>query len=124
MALPVADLPPTATKPVRFKALRAALIASHHALAPLLAKAFFARSEAFLETILPLLFLMKLALVIPLWVFCFLPLKTCALAILPLAMTLTFFAFMLLAFMAFMAAAFFMGSAIAVKRRLGKCCVV
>merc|ERR1740129_57604 len=56
-------------------------------------------------------------------------LKTLALACLPLAMTLTLFAFMtffmafmapFFAFMAFMAAAFFMGSAIAVKWMLGE----
>merc|ERR1719291_1624027 len=51
------------------------------------------RVEAFLETILPLLFFCSEALVRPVWVFSFLPLNTAALARLPLAITLTLFAF-------------------------------
>merc|ERR1719291_47229 len=94
--------------------------------------AFLKFCERDLETILPLLFFKRLALVKPEAVLAFLPLKTTALAILPLAMTLTFFAFMaffmafiapffaFIAFMAFIAAAFFMGSAIAVKRMPGE----
>merc|ERR1719401_2016038 len=84
----------------------------------------FARAEAALDTILPRLFLMRLSLVRPVYVFTLVPLKTEALALLPLAITLTLFAFMTfmpfmaaLAFIAFMATAFFMGSAIAIKRR-------
>merc|ERR1719492_523885 len=108
-------------------ALRAALQASAQALAPLLAYAFLARTEAALETILPDLFLVSLALVMPPEVFTLLPRKTEALALLPLAMMLTLFAFMtfmpfmafmLVVFLAFIAAAFFMGSAIAVKWEL------
>ena len=68
-------------------------------------------------------------MVIPVAVFALPPLKTTDLAFLPLAMTLTLFAFMtffmafmapFFAFMAFMAGAFFMGSAIAVKWMLGE----
>merc|ERR1719436_1544177 len=102
--------------------------------------AFLERWEAALDTILPFLFLVKEALVMPPTVFSFLPRKTAALAILPLAILLTLFAFMafmtfivaflpfiafiafiaFMAFMAFMAAAFLMGSAIAVQEKLGR----
>merc|ERR1711941_81259 len=99
-----------ATKPLRFRALRADLTASHQAL----------------RALLPQLFLARLSLVMPLWVFTLEPRKTTALAILPLAMMLTLFAFIafmafivvffaFIAFIAFMAATFFMGSAIAVR---------
>merc|ERR1712186_50855 len=77
--LAFADLPPMATKPLRFKALRAALTASPHFLRAEFAKAFLACAERDLDTILPLLFLMRLALVIPVAVFALLPLKTAAL---------------------------------------------
>merc|ERR1719272_2251839 len=94
------------------------------------AKAFLARSEAALETILPALFFRKFSFFKPPPVFTFEPRKTMAFAILPLATTDFFiaffvtFAFMtfLMAFMAFMglavlafiaATAFFMGNAIA-----------
>merc|ERR1719336_33006 len=121
-ALPVADLPPMATNPVRLRALRAFLTASAQALMPLLAKAFLARAEAALLTILPFLFLIRLALVIPLAVFSLVPRKTIALASLPLAILLTLLAFIafmaFMAFMPFIAAAFFMGSAIAVEKWL------
>merc|ERR1740129_1195031 len=124
--LPCAVLPPMATKPLRFRALRADLTASHQALRALLPQFFLARAEAFFDTILPFLFLVRLSLVMPLWVFTLEPRKTTALAILPLAMMLTLFAFIafmafivvffaFIAFIAFMAATFFMGSAIAVR---------
>merc|ERR1740123_2593577 len=101
-------------------------MASAQALIPLLAKAFLARAEAALDTILPFLFLTSLSLVMPPCVFFFEPRKTAA-----LAMLLTRFAFMAFmafivvvfmaladfmafaAFVAFIAAALFMGSAIA-----------
>merc|ERR1712066_634333 len=105
-ALPVAELPPIATKPVRFSALRAAFTASFQALSPDLAKRDLERADRALDTIFPSLFLMSLAFVRPVAVFTLRPLNTCALAILPLAMALTFFAFM--AFMAFIAFAAFM----------------
>merc|ERR1719436_1194292 len=99
--------------------------------------AFLERWEAALDTILPFLFLVKEALVMPPEVFSLLPRKTTALATLPLAILLTLFAFIafmtfivvflpliafmaFMAFMAFIAAAFFMGSAIAVKEKLDR----
>merc|ERR1719291_1615796 len=130
-ALPAADLPPMATKPVPPSALRAALTASAHFLAPLVAYRFFEAAEAFFETILPALFFFSASFVRPDMVFSFLPDKTEARARFPLATLLTFFAFItrfiafiapaffMPAFMAaFFMAAFFMGSAIAAMKAM------
>merc|ERR1719238_1985477 len=76
-----------------FSALRAARRASAHFLAPLVAYTFLACAEAFFDTILPVLFLINMALVMPLWVFSFVPWNTLVRARLPLAMTLTLLAF-------------------------------
>merc|ERR1719150_3246439 len=109
-ALPAADLPPMATKPVTPSSLRAFFTASAQAFRPFFTHCFFPCAEAFFDTTLPALFLMSLSFVKPVPVFCFLPEKTRALAPLPRAMTLTFFAFMAPAFFIpafFIAAAFF-----------------
>merc|ERR1711884_4801 len=63
------------------------------------ANLFLPSAERDLLTILPLLFLVRVALVSPPTVFAFLPEKTASLARLPFAMALTFLTF--LAFMAF-----------------------
>merc|ERR1719188_1237032 len=114
-AFPCAVFPPTAQKPLMPNCLRACLHASPHFFNGLCANAFLARADAALLTIFPLLLLIRVAFVKPPTVFTFLPLKTAALASLPLAMTLTFFTFFMafMAFMAFMGAAFmaFMGAA-------------
>merc|ERR1719373_128371 len=77
--------------------------------------AFFARAERFFETTLPSLFFVRPSLVRPLAVFCLRPEKTADLAREPLAMMLTFLAFMVFFMPAdfFMAAAFFMAAFIA-----------
>merc|ERR1719373_56253 len=74
--------------------------------------AFFARAERFFDTTFPSLFFVRPSLVRPLAVFCLRPEKTADLAREPLAMTLTFLAFMVLFMPAdfFMAAAFFMAA--------------
>merc|ERR1719373_1096052 len=77
--------------------------------------AFFARAERFFDTTFPSLFFVRPSLVRPLAVFCLRPEKTADLAREPLAMTLTFLAFMVF-FMPtdfFMAATFFMAAFIA-----------
>merc|ERR1719277_1713205 len=105
-ALPAADLPPMATKPVRPSSLRAFFTASAQAFRPFFSHCFFPCADCFFDTTFPALFLINLSFVMPAPVFCFLPEKTRALAPLPRAMTLTFLAF--IAFMAaFMVPAFF-----------------
>merc|ERR1719373_1324963 len=92
--------------------------------------AFFARAERFFDTTFPSLFFVRPSLVRPLAVFCLRPEKTADLAREPLAMTLTFLAFMAFfmpaAFMAaaffmatFFMAAFFMGRAMAIRMGAG-----
>merc|ERR1719223_625081 len=126
-ALPAADLPPMATKPVSPSAFLAAFTASAQALMPLDAYAFLRAADAFLDTTLPLLFFVSDACVRPPTVLAFLPEKTADLALLPFAMVLTRLAFMTCfmdfapaffiapCFMAatFFMAAFFIGSAMA-----------
>merc|ERR1719373_156618 len=77
--------------------------------------AFFARADCFFDTTFPSLFFVRPSLVRPLAVFCLRPEKTADLAREPLAMTLTFLAFMVFFMPAdfFMAAAFFMAAFIA-----------
>merc|ERR1719263_84196 len=87
--------PLIATKPLRPNAFLALVTAAIQAL-------FLPNADLFLLTILPFLFLVKEAAVIPPTVFSLEPRKTNAFAILPLAILLTVFFFM--AFMAFMAA--------------------
>merc|ERR1719223_1895217 len=128
-ALPAADLPPMATKPVSPSAFLAAFTASAQALMPLVAYAFLRAADAFFDTTLPLLFFVSDACVRPPTVLAFLPEKTADLALLPFAMVLTRLAFMtffmdfapafFIAPFCFMAAtffmtAFFMGSAMAI----------
>merc|ERR1719221_1637837 len=107
-AFPCAVFPPTAQKPLIPKALRACLHASHHFFNALDAQFFFARADAALLTIFPLLLLVRVAFVKPPTVFTFLPLKTATLASLPFATTLTFLTFFMafvpFIFMAFIAA--------------------
>merc|ERR1719326_1897856 len=97
-----------ATKPLMPKAFLAFATAVTQ---PLMKLFFLARRDAFLLTILPRLFLIKSALVMPVYVFSLLPRKTTARAILPLAILLTAFAFMAfmaaMAFIAFIALAIF-----------------
>merc|ERR1719277_1407784 len=114
-ALPAADLPPMATKPVRPSSLRAFFTASAQAFKPFFSHCFFPCADAFFDTTLPALFLMSLSFVKPVPVFCFLPDRTRALAPLPRAMTPTFFipAFFIAA--AFFITAFFIGSAMAAE---------
>merc|ERR1719310_2745454 len=82
-ALPAADLPPMATKPVRPSSLRAFFTASAQAFKPFFTYSFFACADAFFDTTLPALFLVNLSFVMPEPVFAFLPEKTRALAPLP-----------------------------------------
>merc|ERR1712183_609623 len=96
-ARPCAVLPPTGQKPLTFSSFRAFLVASHHRFKALVANAFFDVAERPLLTTLPALFLTKLLLVKPPTVFSLCPLKTRALASLPLPILLTFITF----FMAF-----------------------
>merc|ERR1719420_767295 len=84
-----------ATKPLRPNAFLALVTAAIQAL-------FLPNADFFLLTILPFLFLVKEAAVIPPTVFSLDPRKTNTFANLPLAILLTVFFFM--AFMAFMAA--------------------
>merc|ERR1719270_2459493 len=81
--------------------LRACFIASIHFFSGLVAKAFLARADAFLLTILPVLLFTNWSLVMPPLVFSLPPRNTTARASFPFAILLTFMAF--LAFMAFMA---------------------
>merc|ERR1712060_35154 len=104
-ALPCALFPPTATNPLMFNCLRACLHASHHFFNALCANFFLLAADAALLTTFPLLFLVNVAFVKPPDVFSFLPLKTRALAPLPLATMLTFFTFFI-AFIDFIEAAF------------------
>merc|ERR1712214_217456 len=100
-AFPCAVLPPTGQKPLMPSCLRACLVASHHFFSALEANLFLPSAERDLLTILPLLLLVRVALVSPPTVFAFLPEKTASLARLPFAMALTFltfFAFMALPF--------------------------
>merc|ERR1712151_893413 len=60
-ALPAAVFPPTGTKPVRPKALRAAFVASAHFFNGLLAKFFLELADLALETTLPRLFFVSLS---------------------------------------------------------------
>merc|ERR1719253_1081964 len=79
---------------------------------------FFAAAEAFFETTLPRLFLKRPSLVRPPLVLALEPLRTMALASLPLAILLTRLAFIALpALAAFIATTFFIGRAMAVKGR-------
>ena len=81
---PAADFPPTAQKPLTFKAFLAAATAFIHPfLLPL--------ADLALDTYLPCLFLVIYFLVRPPTVLAFDPLKTIALANLPLATLLTLF---------------------------------
>merc|ERR1712127_544114 len=108
-AFPCAVLPPTGQKPLILSSLRAFLHASHHFFNALVANLFLEAADAFLLTILPLLLFIMFALVRPLVVFSLLPRKTEDLARLPLAILLTFMAFIaFIAFMPFFIAAFFM----------------
>merc|ERR1719469_1392991 len=123
-AFPCADVPPTAQKPVMPSALRACCSATLHFFNALCANIRLPRAEAALLTILPDLLFIRVAFVRPPTVFAFLPLKTAALANLPLAMTLTFLTFIaflaafiagfmaafMAAFMAFPLAAFIAGA--------------
>merc|ERR1719384_1494666 len=106
-AFPCAVLPPTGQKPTIFNSFRAFLQASIHFFSALCANAFFARADAALLTILPVLLLVNVSFVKPPTVFCLEPFQTMERAILPRATTLvrfTFMAFMVfMAFMAFMA---------------------
>merc|ERR1740121_1706723 len=102
-ALPCAVFPFTAQKPWIFNSLRACFTASVHFFNALVAQFFFARAEAALLTIFPVLLLIKVSFVNPPTVFTFFPLKTATFASLPRAMMLTFLAFFM-AFMPFIAA--------------------
>merc|ERR1719373_1342806 len=75
-ALPAADLPPMATKPVRPNSLRAFLTASAQAFKPFFSHFLLAAADAFFDTTFPALFLINLSLVIPEPVFCLLPERT------------------------------------------------
>merc|ERR1712048_1005455 len=75
-ALPAADLPPMATKPVKPSSFRAFFTAFDQAFKPFFSHCFRACAEAFLDTILPFLFFISLSFVMPLIVFCFFPEKT------------------------------------------------
>merc|ERR1719433_561636 len=89
-------------------ALRAALTAADHAfILLLLANNFLPCAEAFLDTILPVLFLINMLLVKPDCVFSLVPRNTMDRALLPLAMMLTFLAFFM-RLMAFIARIAFM----------------
>merc|ERR1711992_210152 len=94
-AFPCAVLPPTAQKPLMPSCLRACRVASHHFLSALEANLFLPSAERDLLTILPLLLLVRVALVSPPTVFAFLPEKTASFARLPFAMALTFLTFSL-----------------------------
>merc|ERR1719270_392365 len=83
--------------------LRACFIASIHFFSGLVAKAFLARADAFLLTILPVLLFTNWSLVMPLLVFSLPPANTTARASFPFAILLTFMAF-ITGFMAFIAA--------------------
>merc|ERR1719394_2442084 len=107
-ALPAADLPPMATKPVRPSSLRAFFTASAQAFKPFFSHFFLAAADAFFDTTFPFLFLISLSFVMPPEVLCLVPENTRAFAPFPRATMLTFFAFML--FMAFMAPAFFIAA--------------
>merc|ERR1719190_165180 len=87
---------------------------------------FLALADMAFDTTLPALFFTSLSFVSPPWVFALRPEKTEDLARLPLAMTLTFLAFMAFfmadpfmatLFMAAFMAAFFMGSAMSAGDR-------
>merc|ERR1711978_197703 len=92
-AFPSALLPPIATNPFRPSSLRAFLQASAHFLRPLFAYTLFALAEAFLDTTLPVLLLIRSDFLRPDVVFSFRPEKTADLASLPFAMMLTRLAF-------------------------------
>merc|ERR1719277_775667 len=64
-ALPAADLPPMATKPVRPSSLRAFFTASAQAFRPFFSHFFLAAAEAFLDTTFPFLFLISLSFSAP-----------------------------------------------------------
>merc|ERR1712039_956790 len=88
------DLPPMATKPVKPSSFRAFFTALAQAPKVLVAKAFLALADMAFDTTLPSLFFTSFSFVSPPWVFTLRPEKTEDLARLPLAMTLTFLAFM------------------------------
>merc|ERR1712027_271920 len=92
-AFPCAVLPPTAQKPLMPSCLRACRVASHHFFSALDANLFLLPADRDLLTILPVLLLVRVALVSPPTVFAFLPEKTASLALLPFAMALTFLTF-------------------------------
>merc|ERR1712051_890106 len=98
--LPSQQLPPTATKPVMPKALRACFVASDHLFRALEAKLFLPCADADFATILPALFFTRDALVKPPVVFSLPPLNTTIRARLPLAILLITLAFITLAFIA------------------------
>merc|ERR1719330_485471 len=99
-AFPCAVLPPTGQNPLMPKSFLAFLVASAKALNAGF-MLFLARTDAALLTILPSLFLTKVAFVRPPDVFSFKPRKTWALPNLPLAILLTA---RFIAFIAFIAA--------------------
>merc|ERR1719213_1046327 len=116
-ALPCADFPPTAWKPLMPSSLRALCTALFQRQMPL-AYLFLDAADIALETTLPALFLVSLSLVRPPEVLALVPLKTEDLARLPLAMLLFFMAFFMafivfIAFMAFIAFMTFIGRAMA-----------
>merc|ERR1712217_670437 len=84
-AFPCADFPFTGTNPMMFKALRADRRASLHFFRAEAAHNLFARADFFLDTTLPLLFLMSPSFVTPPEVFSLRPRKTSDLAITPRA---------------------------------------
>merc|ERR1719234_624592 len=84
-AWPLAVLPPTAWKPLMPRALRAAITAFINLF-------FLPKADDFLVTILPFLFFIRSAFLIPPTVFSLRPTKTAYFARLPLAILLTRFA--------------------------------
>ena len=84
-ALPLADLPPTAQKPLMPKALRALVTAAFQPAMRL--KAFFPAADFLADTMRPFLFFFKSDFFKPLAVLALVPLKTAALARLPFAIT-------------------------------------
>merc|ERR1719408_885279 len=113
-ALPCADFPPTAWKPLMPSSLRAVITALFQRPMPL-AYFFLAAADAALDTILPALFFVSLSLVRPPEVLLLVPLKTEDFARLPLAIWLFFMAFFI-AFKAFIA---FIGRATAGDKARG-----
>merc|ERR1719330_1641173 len=111
-AFPCAVLPPTAQKPVMPSSFRACLRPSANFFKGLVAKLFLESADTAFDTTLPRLFLVNWFFLSPPPVFSLLPLKTSDLLNLPVAILLTFIAFIAfvasIAFITFIAVTTFM----------------